>query len=204
MSVFENMTELKKINISHLDQRQVRRFVDLFKVTFPKETAEIELFFKTTQNDLLGVMIEALWFVRQKTASEKANQELFAGLARVLGQRLQKSPKDHNLFDTDMMQTMDRWKPIQRVVVLNRANELKETKVLFRKGKYDLSGVRQTHYGKKVMETLGLRTRYILSKKEYYDFQIKTQAMGFELPQEIMPTEAENYFKIQEVELEDV
>ena len=151
---------------------------------------------RTTDEVLVGIMTEALWFVRQKSESEKASQEFFAGLVRVLGQRIQKTPEDHSIFDSEMMQTLPRWNPVLRVVVLTRLNELKSTKVLFRKGKYDLSGVRQTLYGKKVMESPGLRTRYVLSKKEYIDFQMKTQAMGFELPQEIMPTEAEKYFRI--------
>jgi len=204
MSVFENIPTLRKVNVGHLMQMDLNRYIGMFKSSFPKETAELELFFKTTQHDILEVMIEALWFVRQKTESQQASQEFFSGLMRVLGSRLQKSIKDHYLFDTDMMGNLDRWRPIQKTVVLNRQKELQGTKVLYRRGKYDLSGVKETYYGKKVMETLGLKTRYMLSKKEYIDFQIKTQAMGFELPQEIMPTEAEIYFKSKEDEIENV
>lgn len=195
MSIFQSIPVLRRTNFDSLNVRQIQQFINQFESSFKKETRELKMIMNTTQQELLSIMTEALWFVHQKEESEKTNQEFFGGLIRVLMARLQKTPKDHALFNSELMQTLPRWNQVLRVVVLQRMNELQSTKVLFRKGKYDLSGVRQTHYGKIVMEAIGLKSRYILTKSEYREFQIKTQGMGFELPKEIMPTEAEKYFR---------
>jgi len=190
-----HLGQIAGMDLGRLNRNTLSSLEQEFSRAFPREVKEFLLVFDTNKVDRLSLMIQAMAFVREQNDEKKAASEFFAGLLRTLGVHLKREPKSHRIYDADRLKQLSNWSPILRLVVMTRIKELSETKVLYRKGKYDLSGVKQTLYGKLVMETLGFGSRYVLEKPEYFKFSMKTKEMGFELPQETQPTEAEKYFE---------
>ncbi len=161
---------------------------------FPKEVEELKKFFDASDEQINSVIVDAIDFVSQKD-KKKAKGEFFGGLMRSLGVMLKNSPKEHYKFKAEKLAKLDRWVPLYKVVVAARARELQSSKVLYRRRKYDLSEIKQTFYGKLVLEALGFGNRSVLDKSEYDIFSSKVNEMGFELPEEVSPTTAELYFE---------
>ena len=195
----ENLDMIKGRVGTSLEPRQAEDLIRIIQRAFPTEVSELRSFYSITAQDILGHLVSALEYVREKEDAKKAQREFFGGLTRILAAELKRAPQEHSKFDSEKMGKFDRWNPLLRVIVATRMQELQGAKVLYRGGKYDLSGVRQTLYGRMVLDTLGFGKRYVLSKDEYERFEFKTREMGFELPQEISPTMAEKYFEQKEV-----
>ena len=190
----DNLEMIKARVGTSLDNRQAEDLIRIIQQAFPKEISELRSFFQIKADEVLGHLVSAMEFVRETQDVKKAQREFFGGLIRILAAELKRIPQEHSKFDSEKMGKFDRWNPLLRVIVATRMQELQGSKVLYRGGKYDLSGVRQTLYGKRVLDALGFGKRYVLDKVEYERFEFKTREMGFELPQEISPTMAEKYF----------
>jgi len=167
----------------------VQNIADLFTL----EIKELKQFY-SNQNNLKIVIIEALNYIKSKEDKKKAQREYFAGLVKALALTIKRDPSENKFFITDFLSAKERWTPLRKIVIAARIQRLKSSKIVRKKGKYDLSEVSSTLYGRTVIESLGFKGRYVLKKEEYEKFKSKVEEMGFELPEEIQPTEAEIYF----------
>lgn len=181
--------ENKKVN-----DREIVRFVQEISDNFKTEVKELKLFY-SNQEKLNFVIIEALDHIKTPTEPIKAKREYFAGLIKVLALEIKKDPSVNKYFITDLLSTKERWTPLRKIVIAARIQQLKNAKIVRKKGRYDLSAVKSTLYGKTVIESLGFKGRYMLKRDEYDQFKTKVNEMGFELPEEIEPTTAEMYFE---------
>ena len=77
MSIFQSIPVLRRTNFDSLNVRQIQQFINQFESSFKKETRELKMIMNTTQQELLSIMTEALWFVHQKEESEKQRRNLF-------------------------------------------------------------------------------------------------------------------------------
>jgi len=167
----------------------IQNISDLFK----PEIKELKLFY-SNQKTLDSVIFEALDYVKSKDDPKKAQREYFAGLVKVLALTIKRDPSENKFFITDFLSSKERWTPLRKIVIAARMQQLKRAKIVRKKGRYDLSEVSSTLYGKTVIESLGYGGRYILKREEYEIFKAKVEEMGFDLPEEIEPTTAELYF----------
>ncbi len=161
--------------------------------TFKSEIKELKSFYSNQQR-LNSIIMEALDHINTKDDVKKAKREYFAGLVKVLALTIKHNPSDNKYFITDFLASKERWTPLRKIVIAARIQQLKNAKVVRKKGRYDLSEVTATLYGKTIFESLNYKGRYVLKKEEYEIFKTKAKEMGFELPEEIEPTTAELYF----------
>ncbi len=189
----------KQIDQYNSEKREIKKqfeeVIKQVKLLFAREYNELEIMFPYKSKKIEQLFIDSLELLEEKEDTAKAQREMLNLLMKALIKNLQINGKEHLEYDFDKLKELVRWNPLFKVVAALRVKELKNSKVLLRGGKYDLSAVKQTYYGKKILEACNLGNRYSLTKAEYESFFIKTKKLKLEIPEEIEPTKAEIYFE---------
>lgn len=108
-------------------------------------------------------------------------------------QKLVEDPARADLFKGDV-----GWKWLQQLLAATRLKQLTLVKIVrkSRKGKmgFDLSELRATFYGRKILAGLQLSTRRVVDKAEFETVKAAFAAIKLTLPETIEPTRTERYF----------
>jgi hypothetical protein len=108
---------------------------------------------------------------------------------------VKKNELDHRDFFLDGLKNSEFWKPLAKLVLFKRIEELKNCKVLKKGKKYDVSGLKETFFGKYIMERLKFERRTVLMDEEYTKITNAIKKLNYEVPVVIQPTETEKFFK---------
>ena len=109
--------------------------------------------------------------------------------------RVKNDELDHRDFFLDGLKNSELWKPLAKLVLFKRIEELRNCKVLKKGKKYDVSGLKETFFGNYIMERLKLERRSILMDEEYTKITNAIKRLNYEVPVVIQPTETERFFK---------
>ncbi len=114
---------------------------------------------------------------------------------RYIGKQLADDSSLNKYFDLNKIPATGIWSIYRKIIVSARVNELKQVKIVQRRKKYDLSELRSTFYGKKILEELPeLGKRWIFNKEEYNKIKLICNKLKIELPEIIMLTTTEVFF----------
>lgn len=107
---------------------------------------------------------------------------------------LKNNELDLNDFFLDALKTSEFWKPLAKLVLLKRIDELKNCKVLKKGKKYDVSDLKDTFFGQFIMNKLKISRRTILAEEEYFKITSAIKKLKYEIPIVVQPTETEKFF----------
>jgi len=107
---------------------------------------------------------------------------------------LKNNELDHRDFFLDGLKNSEFWKPLAKLVLFKRIEELRNCKVLKKGKKYDVSGLKDTFFGKYIMERLKYERRSVLTDEEYSKITNAIKKLNYDVPVVIEPTETEKFF----------
>jgi len=144
--------------------------------------------------------IKELFITAQKQAETAISlsdfkRKLSLYIIKELSIRVKNDELDHRDFFLDGLKNSELWKPLAKLVLFKRIEELRNCKVLKKGKKYDVSGLKETFFGNYIMERLKLERRSILMDEEYTKITNAIKRLNYEVPVVIQPTETERFFK---------
>ncbi len=109
--------------------------------------------------------------------------------------RVKNDELSHKDFFLEGLKSSDFWKPLAKLVLFKRIEELRKCKVLKKGKKYDVSGLKETFIGKYIMDRLKFERRSMLDEIEYLKITSAIKKLKYEVPLLIEPTTTEKFFK---------
>jgi len=170
------------------------------------ENKEFNEAIKEFKDDVQGIYlgsednIKELFFTAQKQAEtaislDDFKRKLSLYFIKELSIMVKNDEFDHRDFFLDGLKNSEFWKPLAKLVLFKRIEELRNCKVLKKGKKYDVSGLKETFFGKYIMERLKFERRSILMDDEYTKITNAIKKLNYEVPVVIEPTETEKFFK---------
>lgn len=124
-------------------------------------------------------------------STKAAKRVIFVHFAKLLRD---KHPL-HWLYDLNKLPEDTVWEPMKKLVTAVRVNELKEVKVMRRKGKYQVRQLKSTYFGKMIFQELEeLESKSSLKEIEYNKVKLVCKKLNLSLPEVIEPTTTELFF----------
>ncbi len=102
---------------------------------------------------------------------------------------------DQRDFFLEAMKKNKFWAPLAKVILVKRIDELKKCKVLKKGRKYNITGLKETFFGKYIADKLGFTRRSVIDEKEYASITTAIKKLKYEVPVVIQPTETEKFFE---------
>lgn len=164
------------------------------KLTINPQLASLHGEFKRFSS--MKINLEEIQIPLIEMNKELNKTEILKEFIQYIGRKLTENPKLNLTFDLDNIPD-GQWKSVlSQLVVKARALELKEVKIVSRKKKYDITELRTSYYGKKILEELPeLRNRMILGYEDYNKVKRQCGRLKIELPEVIRPTTTELFFE---------
>lgn len=161
----------------------LKRFQDGFKKIYFGANEEIGKLFLIIKED-----------AREAKSIDAFKRKLKMNFLKELIYMIKNDEVDHNDFYLEELKKSDFWRPIAKLILLKRINELKNCHVEKKGKKFDVSQLRETYFGKFIMDKLKFSRRSVLNEDEY-DRMIKAiKKLNYEVPVVIQPTETEKFF----------
>ncbi len=170
------------------------------------ENKEIEVSINKFKEDFQGVYlgedekIENLFGNARELAKNSASVEEFKrkmsiSFLKEISLMLKDDELDNNDFFLDALKSSEFWRPLAKLVLLKRIDELKNCKVLKKGKKYDVSGLKDSFFGKFIMNKLNFSRRSVLTEGEYSKITNAIKKLRYEVPIVVQPTETEKFFE---------
>ena len=156
--------------------------------------AEVEMFYFGDQTKIKELYSSALELSKNYTSIEDLKRRVSINFLKEIALMLKNDELNHGDFFLDKLKDSEFWKPLAKMVLLKRIEELKKCKILKKGKKLDVSGLKETHFGKFVMDKLNFGRRSVVSEEEYKKITDALKKLKFDLPVVVNPTETEKFF----------
>jgi len=155
---------------------------------------EVKDMYLGNMDDLNEVILSAKQTITDYASVEDYKRKLNMRFLKEASIMLKNNELDHRYFDLDNLKSSELWRPLAKVVLLKRIEELKNCKVQRKGKKYDVSGLKLTYLGGYIMDRLEFSNRKVLDEDEYGKIESAIKKLKFELPVVTKPTETELFF----------
>jgi len=102
---------------------------------------------------------------------------------------------NHKNFIFEELKEKKIWKPLAKIILLKRIEELKNCQVEKKGKKYYVQELKKTYFGEFIMEKLQFSRRKVLKEDEYDKVINAIKKLNYEIPIVIQPTETERFFE---------
>jgi len=155
---------------------------------------EVEKFYFGDQAKINDLYSNALERSKNFTSIEDLKRRLNINFLKEIALMLKNDELKHGDFLLDKLKDSEFWKPLAKMVLLKRIEELKKCKILKKGKKYDVSGLKETHFGKFITDKLNFGRRSVVSEEDYNKITDAMKKLKFDLPIVVNPTETEKFF----------
>jgi hypothetical protein len=101
---------------------------------------------------------------------------------------------NHRDFEINTLKKDIKWKPLAKLILLKRIKELKNSQVEKKGKKYYIEDLKNTYFGKFIMDKLDYSRRKVLEEEEYEKIVKAIKKLKYEVPIVVQPTETEKFF----------
>ncbi|MHA2503339.1 MAG: hypothetical protein ACXAE3_10765 [Candidatus Kariarchaeaceae archaeon] len=166
---------------------------------------ELEHIFDTTSTELKGFYKGPIYrddvveLLQKKVPDSviEAKKTVFVFYAKLL----RDNHRAHWDYDLNGIPEGSVWEPMKKLVTAVRVHELKDVKVVRKKGKYHVRDLRGTYFGKMIFQELeSLGNKWALSETDYNKVKLACKQLKLSLPEVIEPTTTEKFFGDEEDE----
>ncbi len=157
-------------------------------------TGEIKTFY-IAENPVIDMIV--------KTAGEKINafttlddfvSRLIMNVVQEFAVRMKRDEKEFRKFETDELKKLPQWQVLLKPLYQLMMKELKEARVVRKQKKVDVSEVKDTVLGAKILKTLEFGRRSMLKQTEYQELLAALRKANYEVPVVVEPTKTEQFF----------
>ncbi|NMC04159.1 MAG: hypothetical protein GYA24_03050 [Candidatus Lokiarchaeota archaeon] len=154
---------------------------------------DLKAFYKG-QEDIEAMVSRARSQVTSFTSVEDLASRMVLNVIMGIVAGFKREPSKHREFDFDTLKTMPAWQVLAKDVHALRMAELKSAKVVRRLKRIDVSELRTTFYGDRILKSLNLGRRSMLKQTEYQELVGALRRLNFEVPEIVEPTRTEQFF----------
>lgn len=153
-------------------------------------------FYVSSKNAQIEALITKLRGKLQDHGSlERFKRQFFPNFLKGVISLVKHDDLDHRNFDFESLKNEKSYKPLVKVILLKRIEELKNAQVEKKGTKYYVDELKKTYFGKYIMESLEFSRRTVLKKEEYDEVVEAIKKLNYEVPIVIHPTKSELFFK---------
>ncbi|TXT66887.1 MAG: hypothetical protein BAJALOKI1v1_250014 [Promethearchaeota archaeon] len=122
-------------------------------------------------------------------------RQFFINFLKKIGNLVRHDELPHRNFDLERLKKKDLWKPLAKIILLKRIEELKNAQVEKKGKKYYVEDLKNTYFGEYIMEKLQFARRSVLEESEYNKIVAAIKKLNYEVPIVIQPTTTEKFFE---------
>ncbi|MGV9205239.1 MAG: hypothetical protein ACOC44_14600 [Promethearchaeia archaeon] len=133
--------------------------------------------------------------LQDNVSLDNFKRQFFTAFIKGVISLIKNNELDHRDFDLETLKQKKAWKALAKVILYKRIKELKNCQVEKKGKKYYVEDLKDTYFGKYIMERLKFSLRRsVLNKREYGRIVKAIEKLGYEVPVVVQPTETEKFF----------
>jgi hypothetical protein len=126
---------------------------------------------------------------------ENFKRQYFTKFLKEINYMVKNEDLNHRDFDFEELKKRKLWKPLAKIILLKRIEELKNAQVEKKGKKYYVKDLKKTYFGRYIMDRLKFSRRTVLDEKEYEKVVAAIKKLNYEIPIVVQPTETELFFE---------